>query len=119
MPPATVNLERDDRFAGKIKWYVKSVIFGGDPQIGDNLMWVSHEEHAPAGPVAEQVLPRSQGSYLKAQPVACGNASAVPRIADKVDAQVEVVGLVPVCDLSRCSSQYRPSSVARTGFAEW
>lgn len=46
VPPATVNLERDDRLAGKIKWYIKPVIFGGDPQIGDNLMWVSHEEHA-------------------------------------------------------------------------
>ena len=44
VPP--VNLERDDRFAGKIKSFVKPVIFGGDPRIGDNLMWVSHEEHA-------------------------------------------------------------------------
>jgi hypothetical protein len=46
MPPGAANLERDDRFVGKIKWYVKPVIFGGDPEIGDNLIWVSHEEHA-------------------------------------------------------------------------
>jgi len=46
MPPGRVNLERDDRYAGKIKWYVKPLIFGGDPKIGDNLVWVSHEEHA-------------------------------------------------------------------------
>jgi hypothetical protein len=46
MPPGRVNLERDDRYAGKIKWYVKPLICGGDPKIGDNLVWVSHEEHA-------------------------------------------------------------------------
>jgi hypothetical protein len=28
MPAGAVELERDDRFAGKIKWYVKPVIFG-------------------------------------------------------------------------------------------
>ena len=46
MPPSKINLERDDRFEGKIKWYVKPVIFDGDPNIGDNLIWVGHEEHA-------------------------------------------------------------------------
>jgi hypothetical protein len=46
MPSDAVILERDDRFVGKIKWYVKPVVFGGDPRIGDNLVWVSHEEHA-------------------------------------------------------------------------
>jgi hypothetical protein len=46
MPPGRVILERDDRFAGKIKWYVTPLVFGGDPKIGDNLVWVSHEEHA-------------------------------------------------------------------------
>ena len=40
------DLQPDDRFAGRIKWYVKPVVFGGDPEIGDNLVWVSHEEHA-------------------------------------------------------------------------
>jgi hypothetical protein len=46
MPSGAPNLQSDDRFTGRIKWYVKPVIFGGDPQIGDNLIWVSHEKHA-------------------------------------------------------------------------
>ena len=46
MPNGAPDLQPDDRFAGRIKWYVKPVLFGGDPEIGDNLVWVSHEEHA-------------------------------------------------------------------------
>src|SRR4029077_14126839 len=46
MPNGAPDLQPDDRFAGRIKWYVKLVVFGGDPEIGDNLVWVSHEEHA-------------------------------------------------------------------------
>jgi hypothetical protein len=46
MPPGKVKIKQDDRFAGKIKWYVKPVIFGGDPRNSDNLVWVSHKEHA-------------------------------------------------------------------------
>jgi hypothetical protein len=29
----------------KIKWYVKPVVFGGDPQLGTNVVWVSRDEH--------------------------------------------------------------------------
>ncbi len=39
-------LKADDRFTGKIKWYVKPVVFGGSPDLGENLTWVSHEQHA-------------------------------------------------------------------------
>jgi hypothetical protein len=46
MPNGAPGLKPDDRFAGRIKWYVKPKVFGGDPEIGDNLVWVSHEEHA-------------------------------------------------------------------------
>jgi hypothetical protein len=46
MPNGAPDLQPDDRFAGRIKWYVKPLAFGGDPEIGDNLVWVSHEEHA-------------------------------------------------------------------------
>jgi hypothetical protein len=40
------RLEQDDRFIGKIKWYIKPIIFGGDPAIGDNVTWVTYEQHA-------------------------------------------------------------------------
>jgi hypothetical protein len=38
-------LAPDDRFEGKIKWYVKPLIFGGDPNYGDNLSWVTQDQH--------------------------------------------------------------------------
>lgn len=40
-----IKLTPDERLVGKIKWYVKPVVFGGDPQIGDNVMWISIEKH--------------------------------------------------------------------------
>jgi hypothetical protein len=40
------SLKPDSRFAGKIKWYVKPIAFGGDPDIETNLIWVDHEQHA-------------------------------------------------------------------------
>lgn len=40
------SLEADSRFTGRIKWYVKPLVFGGDPQAGDNMTWISHAQHA-------------------------------------------------------------------------
>ena len=45
MPPLTVQLQADDRFTGRIKWYIKPVVFGGDAAVGENLSWVDHEQH--------------------------------------------------------------------------
>jgi hypothetical protein len=42
------NFDSDDRFRGEIKWYVKPIIFGGDPGSEDNLVWISHEDHVQA-----------------------------------------------------------------------
>jgi hypothetical protein len=36
----------DVRFTGRIKWYTKPIVFGGDPGPGENLSWVDHELHA-------------------------------------------------------------------------
>jgi hypothetical protein len=38
-------LKPDERFQGKVKWYLKPVVFGGDPNPGGNLVWISHENH--------------------------------------------------------------------------
>jgi hypothetical protein len=46
LPDDPVTVQPDARFTGKIKWYVKPIVFGGDPNIGDNLIWVTHEQHA-------------------------------------------------------------------------
>ncbi len=46
LPPATAMLKPDDRFQGKIKWYVKPIVFGGDPQSQANVIWVNHDQHA-------------------------------------------------------------------------
>lgn len=39
------ELESDDR-ATTVKWYVKPIVFGGDPEPGENLIWVTYEQHA-------------------------------------------------------------------------
>ena len=46
LPDEPATLQPDARFIGKIKWYVKPIVFGGDPNIGDNLIWINHEQHA-------------------------------------------------------------------------
>lgn len=43
--PDPEKLQADSRFRGKIKWYVQPVVFGGDPNAGDNLTWVAHDKH--------------------------------------------------------------------------
>jgi len=42
----SLALTEDDRYKGKIKWYVKPLVFGGDPRDEANLTWVNHEQHA-------------------------------------------------------------------------
>ena len=44
--PPNVMLRKDERFEGKIKWYINPIVFGGDPKAEDNITWVSHEQHA-------------------------------------------------------------------------
>src|SRR5580765_5025086 len=44
VPEATAKLKQDERFAGKIKWYLKPPIFGGDAS-DSNTNWVTHEQH--------------------------------------------------------------------------
>ncbi|MBN1566421.1 MAG: hypothetical protein JXA73_01130 [Acidobacteria bacterium] len=43
--PNSNSLKQDDRFRGKIKWHVKPLIFGGNPNDEQNLTWVTHEQH--------------------------------------------------------------------------
>jgi len=44
--PESRELTPDSRIAGKIKWYVKPLIFGGSATEPANTAWVSHEQHA-------------------------------------------------------------------------
>ena len=46
LPSTPGMLRQDDRFQGKIKWYVKPIVFGGDPQSEANVIWVNHDQHA-------------------------------------------------------------------------
>jgi len=41
-----LTLKSDDQLRGKIKWYLKPLVFGGDAKLGENLSWVSHEQHS-------------------------------------------------------------------------
>jgi hypothetical protein len=44
--PKPLALQHAERLPGKIKWYIKPLAFGDDPQLGDNITWVSVSEHA-------------------------------------------------------------------------
>lgn len=44
--PESLSLKPDARFAGKIKWYLTPLVFGGDAQEKSNLAWLSHDRHA-------------------------------------------------------------------------
>jgi hypothetical protein len=46
IPGRIDNLHPDARLHGRIKWYVKPIVFGGDPGLGEKVCWVSLEEHA-------------------------------------------------------------------------
>lgn len=39
------QIQVDERFVGKLKWYTTPLIFGGDPLDGENTSWVSLEQH--------------------------------------------------------------------------
>jgi hypothetical protein len=43
--PEKQNLVKDERFEGKIKWYIMPIVFGGDPAVDSNLEFVNHEQH--------------------------------------------------------------------------
>ena len=44
--PPPISLQPDSRFTGKIKWYLKPLIFGGNPTDSTNVTWISHAQHA-------------------------------------------------------------------------
>jgi hypothetical protein len=39
------QIKPDARFCGKIKWYTKPLIFGGDPCSDENMIWVTLGQH--------------------------------------------------------------------------
>ena len=39
------DLEVDERFLGKIKWYTTPILFGGDSSSEENMVWVNHKQH--------------------------------------------------------------------------
>ena len=45
VPTSPLRPEADVKVRGRIKWYVTPIVFGGDPKIGDNLTWITLEEH--------------------------------------------------------------------------
>ena len=40
------RLQREERLEGKIRWYLKPIVFGGDPNLRSNTVWVDHQTHA-------------------------------------------------------------------------
>jgi len=46
LPTGGSTISPDDRFLEKIKWYVTPIVFGGDPNLGKNVIWVTHGQHA-------------------------------------------------------------------------
>ena len=44
----SANVRQDAKLVGKIKWYIKPIIFGGDPQAAENMAWLSFDQHIKA-----------------------------------------------------------------------
>jgi hypothetical protein len=42
---SSLRLEDDVNLRGKIKWYIKPLIFSGDPNAKDNIIWINMDEH--------------------------------------------------------------------------
>lgn len=40
-----IALVPDERLKARIKWYVTPLVFGGDPNLGDNVTWITLDEH--------------------------------------------------------------------------
>jgi hypothetical protein len=45
VPANSTLLKPDLRFTGKIKWYTKPLIFGGDASDPTNTLWISQGQH--------------------------------------------------------------------------
>ncbi len=45
-PAVPMRLEADEKRAGWIKWYVKPIVFNGDPQAEENMIWMRQDKHA-------------------------------------------------------------------------
>ena len=43
--PDPVDLEADARFAGKVQWLIKPLVFGGSADDKDNETWVTYQQH--------------------------------------------------------------------------
>jgi hypothetical protein len=43
--PDGVALVPDERMKARIKWYVTPLVFGGDPNLGENVTFISLDEH--------------------------------------------------------------------------
>lgn len=43
--PQPILLQPDSRFANKIKWYLKPLVFGGSATDDTNVAWISHAQH--------------------------------------------------------------------------
>jgi hypothetical protein len=46
LPKSDTHLAHDTRFTGRIKWYLQPLAFGGDSNVGENLIWVDHDQHS-------------------------------------------------------------------------
>ena len=44
--PGNFRLTPDERFVGRVKWYIKPILFGGNPSDDENIAWVSLGQHA-------------------------------------------------------------------------
>lgn len=45
-PVVPMRLEADEKLVGKIKWYKLPIVFNGDPQAQENIVWLSQDKHA-------------------------------------------------------------------------
>ena len=47
-PSEKLRLVADPKITGRVKWYVTPLVFGGDPNPGPNMVWISFADHQEA-----------------------------------------------------------------------
>ncbi len=47
-PAEPLKLRADPKLAGKIKWHVQPIVFGGSPSKSENIAWISYDAHVEA-----------------------------------------------------------------------
>ena len=67
------DIKPDARIGDRIKWYIKPLVFGGDPQAADNMAWISLDQHVDAVRWWNKIYRDVSETHRNAEPCASPN----------------------------------------------